>query len=308
MNSYFPHDSNARNDAKILKVRMKYGAEGYGVYFMLLERLRDDSEYLSVKDYNMIAFDLRVDASLIKDIVENFGLFAFTDDGECFYSESFNRRMSIKDEVSNKRAAAGKKGAAKRWNGKAMAKPSSENSKAIAKPPEDDGNKSKVKESKQEKSIPPKSPTGDGSGLTVAEEFATEVWPAYPKKQGNYAKALETYVQAVESGETTKDQVLAKIAEYKAYIKLNNKQEGFVMAAGNWFMGHGWHNEYDTKNPEKTDNGKANYGKPTRTEKLPDWAQEGYKAPKHKVTAEQRKALAEQRKQLQALDKDNQKG
>lgn len=34
MNSYFPHDSNARNDAKILKVRMKYGAEGYGVYFM----------------------------------------------------------------------------------------------------------------------------------------------------------------------------------------------------------------------------------------------------------------------------------
>lgn len=120
MNSYFPHDSNARNDAKLLKVRMKYGADGYGVYFMLLERLRDDSEYKSVKDYNMIAFDLRVDASLIKDIVENFGLFAFTDDGECFYSESFNKRMSIKDEVSNKRAAAGKKGAAKRWNGKAI--------------------------------------------------------------------------------------------------------------------------------------------------------------------------------------------
>lgn len=151
MNSYFPHDSNARNDAKILKVRMKYGAEGYGVYFMLLERLRDDSEYMSIKDYNMIAFDLRVDASLIKDIVENFGLFAFADNGECFYSESFNKRMLIKDEVSNKRAAAGKKGAAKRWNGKAIAKPSSENSKAIAKPPEDDGNKSKVKESKVNK-------------------------------------------------------------------------------------------------------------------------------------------------------------
>ncbi|WP_195340980.1 Lin1244/Lin1753 domain-containing protein, partial [Lacticaseibacillus paracasei] len=151
MNSYFPHDSNARNDAKILKVRMKYGAEGYGVYFMLLERLRDDSEYMSVKDYNMIAFDLRVDASLIKDIVENFGLFAFADNGECFYSESFNKRMLIKDEVSNKRAAAGKKGAAKRWNGKAIAKPSSENSKDIAKPQEDDGNKSKVKESKVNK-------------------------------------------------------------------------------------------------------------------------------------------------------------
>ncbi|WP_225433842.1 hypothetical protein [Lacticaseibacillus paracasei] len=98
---------------------------------------------------------------------------------------------------------------------------------------------------------PPKSPKGDGSVLSLPEEFATDVWPAYPKKQGNYAKSQEAYVQAVESGETTKDQVLAKIAEYKAYIKLNNKQEGFVTTAGNWFTGHGWRNEYDTKNPEK---------------------------------------------------------
>ena len=98
---------------------------------------------------------------------------------------------------------------------------------------------------------PPKSPKGDGSVLSLPEEFATEVWPAYPKKQGNYAKSQEAYVQAVESGETTKDQVLAKIAEYKAYIKLNNKQEGFVTTAGNWFTGHGWRNEYDTKTPEK---------------------------------------------------------
>lgn len=110
---------------------------------------------------------------------------------------------------------------------------------------------SKVKESKQKKRIPPKSPKGDGSVLSLPEEFATEVWPAYPKKQGNYAKSQEAYVQAVESGETTKDQVLAKIAEYKAYIKLNNKQEGFVTTAGNWFTGHGWRNEYDTKTPEK---------------------------------------------------------
>lgn len=98
---------------------------------------------------------------------------------------------------------------------------------------------------------PPKSPKGDGNVLSLPEEFATEVWTAYPKKQGNYAKSQEAYVQAVESGETTKDQVLAKIAEYKAYIKLNNKQEGFVTTAGNWFTGHGWRNEYDTKNPEK---------------------------------------------------------
>ena len=35
--NYFSHDSNARNDERILLLRMKHGAAGYGVYFMLLE-------------------------------------------------------------------------------------------------------------------------------------------------------------------------------------------------------------------------------------------------------------------------------
>lgn len=140
MNSYFSHDSNARNDEKLIRLRMKHGAEGYGVYFMILERLRDEADYMSVKDYNVIAFDLRVDANLIKDIVENFGLFAFTDDGKCFYSESFNKRMSLKDEAKQKRAQAGKKGAKKRWNNKSDDDNSNENNSVIAKPLENDSN------------------------------------------------------------------------------------------------------------------------------------------------------------------------
>lgn len=48
-NSYFSHDGNARNDAKLLKVRMKHGAAGYGVYFMILERLREEDVYMSSK-------------------------------------------------------------------------------------------------------------------------------------------------------------------------------------------------------------------------------------------------------------------
>lgn len=98
MNSYFSHDSNARNSSKMLQVRMKLGAIGYAIYFMLLERLRDEDDYKSVKDYNAIAFDLRVDASQIKAVVEEFGLFVFTDDGKYFYSEGFNKRMAFKDE------------------------------------------------------------------------------------------------------------------------------------------------------------------------------------------------------------------
>ena len=102
MTNYFSHDSNARNSDKLIPLRASMGVEGYGIYFMLLERLREEPDYMSVKDYNMLAFDFRVDAAKVKSVVENFGLFAFTEDGKCFYSEGFTRRMSVKDNKSEK--------------------------------------------------------------------------------------------------------------------------------------------------------------------------------------------------------------
>ena len=113
--NYFSHDSNARNDEKLVRLRMKQGAAGYGVYFMILERLREEADYMSAKDYNMIAFDLRVDAAIVKSVVEDFGLFTFTNDGKCFYSESFTRRMDIKDTLRRQRSEGGKIGMKNRW-------------------------------------------------------------------------------------------------------------------------------------------------------------------------------------------------
>ena len=120
--NYFSHDSNARNDEKLVRLRMKQGAAGYGVYFMLLERLREETGYMSVKDYNIIAFDLRVDAAIVKSVVEDFGLFSFTDDGKCFYSESFTRRMRVMVEARSRRSVAGKKGGAPAGNSNARKK------------------------------------------------------------------------------------------------------------------------------------------------------------------------------------------
>ena len=135
LTSYFPHDSNARNSDKLIRLRMRHKASGYGVFFMILERLREEPEYMSVKDYNMIAFDLREDASLIKSVIEDFGLFVFTEDGKYFYSESFKKRMGYKDDKSKKRSEAGKKGVAKRWGKKEseIANATENDSNAIAK-------------------------------------------------------------------------------------------------------------------------------------------------------------------------------
>lgn len=148
MNNYFPHDSNARNSDKLIPLRIKKGTEGYGVYFMILERLREEPDYTSIKDYNTLAFDFRVGSDLVKSVVEEFGLFQFTEDGKRFYSEGFTARMQKKDEKSNK----ARESARKRWGNKQTH--SEKDANALQTQSEIDaskGKETKLKETKGEK-------------------------------------------------------------------------------------------------------------------------------------------------------------
>ena len=160
MGNFFSHDSNARNSDKLIPLRAKMGAEGYGIYFMILERLREEPDYTSVKDYNMLAFDLRVDAAKVKAVVELFGLFSFTDDGKRFYSEGFLKRMQIKDEKSEKAREA----ARKRWGNRdgsiadGLRSECERNANAMQTKAETDA--IKEKESKGKNNTPPLSPLG----------------------------------------------------------------------------------------------------------------------------------------------------
>lgn len=118
---YFPHDTNARNSSKLIRLRMKHGAEGYGVYFMILERLRDEDGYSSPTDYDMIAFDLHVDTELVRTVVEDFGLFRKSEDGTRFYSSGFLHRMEVKDAERGQRSEAARKAIQARWHRNAEA-------------------------------------------------------------------------------------------------------------------------------------------------------------------------------------------
>lgn len=127
---YFGHDSGARNDDKIIAVRMKHKAEGYAVYFMILEKLLESTNYMSVKDYNVLAFDFRVSSNVVKSVIEDFGLFEFSEDGKFFYSTKFNDRMNPLDKIREQRREAGKKSAEKRANQQKF----NENSTTVERP------------------------------------------------------------------------------------------------------------------------------------------------------------------------------
>ena len=114
--TYFNHDCDARNDEKLIALRIRYGAEGYGVYFMLIEMLQAAPGCVLEKDYKALAFDLRVSARRIKAIVEDFGLFTPTDGGKKFYSERLIRHVNEAEENERKRSEAAQYAASIRWD------------------------------------------------------------------------------------------------------------------------------------------------------------------------------------------------
>lgn len=210
LSSYFPHDSNARNDERLVNVRMKHGPAGYGVYFMLVERLREDPEYMSVVDYNLIAFDLRIDASLAKSIIRDFGLFAFTVDperGECFYSESLRQRMARKDEITAKRKAASAIGVSVRQENREKTKTTETSNQMVAETqpngtPNGSEKRTKGKESKVKEN-------------STSSPYVEEVRPS---SDGAPPAEEEKF-----SGETRKESVPAEAIDLKAFADFFNK-------------------------------------------------------------------------------------
>jgi len=108
---YFKHDSNAREKPKIKALIKKYGIEGYGRFWIIIEALRNDSTYkLENKPYNWLALAESMQASVeevqdfMNDCVVEFELFV-KEDG-FFYSESFLEKMAKLDDVRKKRVYA----------------------------------------------------------------------------------------------------------------------------------------------------------------------------------------------------------
>lgn len=115
---YFPVDANNRNKTKIIQLRIVLGVAGYGVYFMLLERLRNTERFMEVYDLETLAFDFRVDQETIASVIEDFGLFATViDDDGCtlYYSPELNESMGYMVEAQQRRREAAAKAAAARW-------------------------------------------------------------------------------------------------------------------------------------------------------------------------------------------------
>lgn len=109
---YFPHDSNAKDDPKIVEMTEDMQLEGYGIYWVLIETLREQPNYkYPLKLIPALARRYYTDKEKMLKVINNYGLF-IVDENNNFSSESLNRRMKIANEKRESARNAGKKGAA----------------------------------------------------------------------------------------------------------------------------------------------------------------------------------------------------
>ena len=143
---YFPHFSNARNDSKLVKLRRVMGIEGYGMYFLLLETLREQTDFkLPLKGLEDLAYDWHTSKEKLLAIVTGFELFEIVE--EMFFSTKLIFYLQPYLEKSERARLAAKI----RWDKvKEMQMHNRRDANALQE--QCDSNASKVKESKGEES------------------------------------------------------------------------------------------------------------------------------------------------------------
>ena len=111
---YLLHDCCARNNAKMLSLTADKGLEGYGAYWVLLEYLREQSDYcMPLSLLPSLAKQLGKFTQWGEELVCNYGLFVLTDDGR-FTSQGLQQRMKPLENKRKARDAKAEKAARKK--------------------------------------------------------------------------------------------------------------------------------------------------------------------------------------------------
>jgi hypothetical protein len=112
---WFKHDNNARNDEKILELRSRFGAEGYGIFWMIVETMAEDGDgFISFKNIGGLSLGYGVAIGRLSEVIGvaiEVGLF-HEKDGKIFS----NRMLQHKIQRKNL-SEYGKKGAETKWGG-----------------------------------------------------------------------------------------------------------------------------------------------------------------------------------------------
>ena len=219
---YFSHDYNARNDIKIQALLVEHGAVGYGVYWIIVEILHEESEKsLKLNNLTYIAIARQASTSVeqVKAVVEcclEYEL--FTEDDGCFFSKRVLKNIDRRMDISEKRAKAGRISGVKRREGTSV----EQNRTKGNKEKEIKEKESKVKNNTNTNTVRvfnfKKSLLDYGF-----DEHLVDEWLAIrkTKKAINSEFSFNSFISQIEKTGAEKNEVLQTIAE-KQWVGFNH--------------------------------------------------------------------------------------
>ena len=203
---YFPHFCNARHDRKIRRLRKELGLEGYGIYFMLLETLREQHDFMyPMEDIDLLAEEFGTSEQKVRVVVCNYELFEIDDDQK-FFSPKMLLYLEPYLKMKEQRKNAGIKSAEKRLinnNSTTVQRPFNDRSTKERKGKESKVNEIKVNEIKEKEIVIEE--IIDFS--FVVNSFRNDLfnnWFNYKKERGQTYKPIGK-AQLIAQWETTSD-------------------------------------------------------------------------------------------------------
>lgn len=109
--NYFPHDTGARNDEKLIKLQKEIGLEAVAIYWFIIEMLYENGGFLNL-DFDLLTFNMRLDSernATVKRIITEFDLFKIN--GQQFT----NKRVIETLNFINSKSEKARKSAKIRW-------------------------------------------------------------------------------------------------------------------------------------------------------------------------------------------------
>jgi hypothetical protein len=253
---YFPHDYKARTDPKLIKLRMKKGFAGLGIYWSLIELLYEANGYMELAEVYVIAFELGCTQDEVLEIIEFEDLFIFLDKQKqyadspkqaYFYSnERVLLHLSEREKVSKQAAI----NANKRWQ-------SDRNATAMRGQSNRNANKEKKKKEENKKGKEQE----EKDFQAVLDAFRAACVPPMPnitilneQRRGQLRRrikehGLQAVLKAMEKAGAS-DFLTGKVKDYIANFDFLIKKANFIkLIEGN----------YDNKKPNKQRNSENDY-------------------------------------------------
>ena len=221
---YFSHDSNAKDDPKCMLLIEELQLEGYGIYWILIEVLREQENYTyPLKMIPVLARKFLTTKEKMMTVIEKYDLFKI-ENGEFFYSDSLNRRMGLMNDKREQARLAGKKsGEARRNKALEYKKEINATSTDVQQTFNDSSTdaeqlkESKVKEKKEKEN--------------KINEFFEECWMLYPKKEDKVSISISKKTELFKLGEELK----RAVNRYKDKIETEKTEKKYIKQGSTFF-------------------------------------------------------------------------